>query len=55
MRYDPMDFKHGAPCDIEDKALTESNDCWTVSGYAAVFGNKDLGKDVIASGAFAKA
>jgi HK97 family phage prohead protease len=49
-----MEIKHGGAVEIEDKALTESDDCWTITGYASIFGNKDHGNDVVVQGAFAK-
>lgn len=39
---------------IEEKAIADEDDCWTFTGYAAVFGNRDLGGDVIMPGAFRK-
>jgi HK97 family phage prohead protease len=44
---------HGSPVQLEEKGVSESEDAWTVRGYAAVFNNKDLGGDVILPGAFA--
>jgi uncharacterized protein len=49
-----METKFGAPVELETKAVTESNDFWTVTGYASIFGNRDLGGDVVMPGAFAK-
>jgi uncharacterized protein len=37
---------------LEEKAVTETEDAWHFTGYAAVFGNRDLGGDVIERGAF---
>jgi len=39
---------------IDDKAITTTNDIATVTGYASVFGNKDLVGDVVMPGAYAK-
>lgn len=44
----------GALVEIEEKAVTDSGDVWTVTGYASVFNNTDLGNDVVLPGAFAK-
>ncbi len=40
--------------DLEDKALEENADAWTLTGYASVFGNTDLGDDIVVKGAFAE-
>lgn len=45
---------YGAMIDLEEKAVSESEDCWTITGYGSVFGNKDFGNDVVIAGAFAK-
>lgn len=37
---------------LEVKSLNEGADSYTVSGYASVFGNKDLDNDIIEKGAF---
>jgi len=37
---------------FEEKAIAEEDDCWTFSGYAAVFNNRDQGGDIIVPGAF---
>jgi HK97 family phage prohead protease len=50
----PSIHRHGAIIGIEDKAVVESSDCWTVTGYASVFNNKDLGGDIMVPGAFKK-
>lgn len=47
-----MDFGH--LIDLEEKSLTESDDAYRFTGYAAVFNNRDLGDDVIVPGAFAE-
>lgn len=44
----------GAVVDLEEKALQESDACWTFTGYASIFGTKDLGGDIVVPGAFAK-
>jgi HK97 family phage prohead protease len=49
-----LDLKRSAVVELEDKALVESPDYWTVTGYAAAFNNRDRGGDVILPGAFAK-
>jgi uncharacterized protein len=46
------EFKHGFAVEMEEKAVVENNDCWTFSGYASTFGNKDLGGDIVCQGAF---
>ncbi len=45
-----MDYGH--LIDLEEKSLKESEDAYQFTGYAAVFGNKDLGDDIIEKGAF---
>lgn len=45
---------HGALVDLEEKAVTDGEDSWIVTGYGSVFNNKDLGNDVMMPGAFAK-
>lgn len=37
---------------LEVKQLSEGADSYTVSGYASIFGNKDLDNDIIEKGAF---
>lgn len=51
-----MTIRHDVGCtvELEEKALTESEGCWTVTAYPSVFGTKDLGNDVMVAGAFAK-
>jgi uncharacterized protein len=49
-----MSIAHGAAIEIEHKALREGEDCWSFTGYASIFGTKDLGGDVVVPGAFAK-
>lgn len=44
----------GVHIDLEEKSVTESDDAYRFTGYAAVFNNKDLGGDVILPGAFKK-
>jgi uncharacterized protein len=39
---------------FEEKSMSEDDDCWTFAGYAAVFGNRDGGGDIIMPGAFTK-
>jgi phage head maturation protease len=48
-----MNLDVGLQVDLEEKAVQEADDCFRVSGYAAVFGNRDLGDDIIQAGAFA--
>lgn len=43
----------GILTEIEEKAVSEQDDVFVFTGYAAVFNNKDLGGDIIAPGAFA--
>ena len=45
---------HGSLIDLEEKALNEGEDHWTISGYGSIFNNVDLGKDVVVPGAFSK-
>lgn len=45
---------HGSLVDLEEKAVTENDDCWVVTGYGSVFDNTDLGNDAVMHGAFAK-
>lgn len=50
-------FNHGAIVegfDFESKAIGEQADHWVIEGYASVFGNTDLGNDVVEPGAFKK-
>lgn len=42
----------GSVIDLEEKAVSEDNDVYTFTGYAAVFNNVDQGNDVILPGAF---
>jgi HK97 family phage prohead protease len=51
-----MTFRHdhGAVVEIEEKALQETEGCWTFTGYSSIFGTKDLGNDIVVAGAFAK-
>jgi HK97 family phage prohead protease len=49
-----IEIGSGVALDLEEKAVTESADIWTVSGYGAVFNNRDNGGDVIMPGAFQK-
>lgn len=44
----------GGVIDFEEKAVAESDDVWTITGYGSVFNNTDLGNDVVVPGAFAK-
>lgn len=43
---------YGALVDIEEKAITDDRDVWTITGYGSVFNNTDLGNDVVVPGAF---
>ncbi len=45
---------HGALIDLEEKAVQEGGDSWTITGYGSVFNNTDLGNDVVVPGAFRK-
>lgn len=49
-----MNYDFGGLIDLEEKALKETEDSYLFTGYAAIFGNKDLGDDIIEPGAFAK-
>ena len=42
----------GSLIELEEKALSENEDAYRFTGYAAVFGNRDLGDDIIVKGAF---
>lgn len=44
----------GFAIDLEEKAISETDDCYHFEGYAAVFDNVDRGKDMIRPGAFKK-
>jgi HK97 family phage prohead protease len=56
IRTDDMsiDTKHGAVIPLDEKALTEDDQVWRFTGYASIFGSKDLGNDVVVEGAFSK-
>lgn len=44
----------GSLIDFEEKSsVSETEDCFRFEGYAAIFGTKDQGKDIIERGAFA--
>jgi HK97 family phage prohead protease len=46
---------HGAIVDgIDEKSITTTNEIATVTGYASVFNNRDLGNDIVMPGAYAK-
>lgn len=45
---------YGNLIDLEEKALNEGEDHWTITGYGSIFNNVDLGKDVVVPGAFSK-
>jgi HK97 family phage prohead protease len=49
-----MEYGQPIAFDIETKAVAERDDAWVVTGYASVFGNRDLGGDVVVKGAFKK-
>lgn len=51
-----MTIRHetGSVIDLEEKAISESEEAWTISGYASIFDNVDLGNDVVLAGAFSK-
>lgn len=49
-----MNTDIGSMIELEEKAISETDDCWTFTGYAAVFNNIDRGNDIIVPGAFAK-
>lgn len=51
-----MSIRHdfGAVVDLEEKALQETDEAWTFTGYASIFNSKDLGNDAVMPGAFAK-
>jgi len=41
-----------APIALDAKGVKEEDDCYVISGFASVFGNVDLGNDVVMPGAF---
>ena len=45
---------HGPALALETKAVSECDDAWVVTGFASVFGNKDLTGDIVMPGAFQK-
>lgn len=47
-------FAMGGCVDLEEKAVVETDDVYTVTGYASVFNNRDLGDDIVLPGAFQK-
>lgn len=47
-------FAMGECVDLEEKAVVETDDVYTVTGYASVFNNRDLGDDIVLPGAFQK-
>ena len=50
-----MEYGQAIPFEsFETKAVVEHDDFWTVTGFASVFGNRDLGGDVVVEGAFKK-
>jgi HK97 family phage prohead protease len=49
-----IETKHGAIVPLDEKALSEDDQVWRFTGYASIFGSKDLGNDVVVEGAFAK-
>lgn len=49
-----LKVEKGSVIDIEEKAISETDDVLTIEGYASTFGNVDHGGDVVMPGAFAK-
>jgi uncharacterized protein len=49
-----MEYGQPIAFELETKAVAERDDAWVVTGFASVFGNRDLGGDVVVEGAFAK-
>jgi uncharacterized protein len=50
-------MQYGPPIPFESfetKAVVEDADVFVVTGYASVFGNRDLGGDIVVEGAFKK-
>lgn len=47
-------LEKGFTIDLEEKAISESDDVITLEGYASTFGNVDHGGDVVCAGAFQK-
>jgi uncharacterized protein len=44
----------GSLVDLEEKAVSDTGDVWTITGYGSIFNNVDQGNDVVVPGAFAK-
>jgi uncharacterized protein len=38
---------YGRAVELEAKALTEDDECWTFTGYASIFSTKDQGGDIV--------
>lgn len=49
-----MKVEKGFTVDLEEKAISESDDVLTIEGYASTFGNVDHGNDAVVAGAFQK-
>ena len=50
-----MEYGQAIPFEVfESKAVAERDDAWVVTGFASVFGNRDLGGDIVVEGAFKK-
>jgi HK97 family phage prohead protease len=49
-----LETKFGQTIALDEKALSEDDQVWRFTGYASIFGSKDLGNDVVVEGAFAK-
>lgn len=47
-----LNCEFGSLVDLEEKALVESDEVVTITGYASTFGNEDLGGDIVVKGAF---
>jgi uncharacterized protein len=45
---------HGQVVEVDEKAIRDDGDVWTYSGYASIFGSKDLGNDIVEPRAFGK-
>lgn len=45
-----MTLEHGIALELEEKAVRDDGDTWLVTGYASIFGNRDLGGDIVMEG-----
>lgn len=45
---------YSSQVDLEEKALKEGDDHWTLTGFASIYDNVDLGNDIVVRGTFEK-